>query len=277
MGVPAWIAVNALESASRVDGQPLSGGDPNIWSASLLETAFPASQLYDWRPGTVARFTSLAERALVAEFAASQGFDTIWLANHNLPSDATLKLMTSATGVVGAWNSQWSASAAELGEADLVVVLPATVTAKYIALVLTGLGTLADPWEVGEWGIGTRNALPVSWEFDAAPRGKVRRRVVNRSQYGILEQKALGLAARSYEGMIGLGQDDAGIDDIEALATATSGGVAPFLWINDVAASVGVVATAEGLEAFEPRLLAPDVYASLSLRIDGVPRGRGTV
>lgn len=277
MGVPAWCAINELASATRVDGQPLVAGDPNIWSDTLLAAAFPPSQLYDWRPGTVARFGSTAARALVVEFPSSRAFDTLWISNHNLPTDATLTLKTSATGAVGAWTTQWTASAAELGETDLVKLLAAPVSAKYAALVLSAIGSLTDPWEVGEWGLGTRTELPVSWEFDASVRGKVRRRVVTRSQYGILEAKSLGLVARSYDGLVGLGQDDAGLDQLEALVTATDGGAAPFLWINDVADSVGIVATAEGLESFEPRLIAPDVYASLSLRIDGVPRGRGTV
>lgn len=276
MGVPAWCAVNLLSSAARVDGQGLSGGEPNIWGVTQLDAAFPAEQLYDWRPGTVGRFTSAAARALVVELATGASYDTVWLCNHNLPTDATLALMTSATGALGTWTTRWTASAAELGETDLVKALTAPLSDKYAALVLSALGSLTDPWEAGEWGLGLRAELPRGFEFDAVPRGRVGRRVVARSQYGFVQAKFLG-AGRSYEGLIGLGEDDAGVDELEELVVGTNYGASPFLWIQDVAASVGICATAEGLEAFEPRLLAPDVYASISIRIDEVPRGRGTV
>ena len=277
MGVPAWCAVNELADATRLDGQGLSSSEPNIWGVSQLEDAFPATQLYDFHPGTIARFAALAERALVAEFSVAKSFDTIWLSNHNLPTDVTLKLMTSATGVVGTWGSIWSASVAQLGKTDFAEMLSAPVSSKYVALVLVGVGSLAAPGEIGEWGIGTRTAAPTSWEFDAAIRSRVGRRVSNRSQYGVLESKALGTPARAYEGSIGLGEGPTGMDTLELLFSSTNYGASPFLWINDVADPVAICATGEGLEEFAPRLQAPGVYGSVSLRIEEVPRGRGTV
>ena len=273
--VPLWAAVNELDGAEFLRVQALSGGQPNPPGVSLANEAFPESQLYDGRPGTVCRAAAMAPRAIVARFPSALAVNGVAVINHNLPTDAELTLMASATGAAGTW-AEVADLTALLAHASFHKVF-ANASHLWWALVNPVTGSLVDPWEVGEWWLFTKRLLPVGFRFDAVPRGRLGRNIRADGAYGTLGAKHFN-SSQVFEGTIGGGVTAAELDDLEALITETSHGAAPFLWVNDSDSPKAVIARGENFEEWMPPLLTvsegEDRFGDVRLRIVEVPYGR---
>lgn len=274
MGHPIWSAVNKIASADIVRGCALSAGEPAVSGFDYLNSAFPATNLHDMRPGTVAKFDATALRALLAYFATPVAADMLVVANHNLPADATLKLQSSATGLAGSWTDRYTCTAADLGEEDFAAEY-ASASAAYWALTLTALGSLASPWYVGEWGLCAKNQLPVGWSHGRR-KGRGAAIVRARTPYMMTNAKYLG-RQKVIEGVLGEGMSDADLATLTAFVEAVNYGASPFFWQNDSAEPECMVATLEGVDELLAADHTPDTNIGISARVVEVPRGRNTV
>jgi hypothetical protein len=241
----------------------------------LAEPAgFPIDNGIDLRPGTVLRFPSLTTGRVVFDFSSSPGGAPVstpgiaGLLNHNLASDATLRVQ-SAGSTAGPWTTRGTFTLTG-GEKKLWCDVSG-VSAAVWAYYLEALGSTAAAPQFECW-LGSKVTLTRNAAWGVTPNGYIARTRVVESEFGWEHVYFLSQSDRFIGQMPG-GLSDANLAEVVDLVQGLRGNTDPLFFVGDSSKVTGYIGRSRITE-IDPQAQAVGRWANVRLEVVEVPWGK---